>query len=401
MQVRRVLLLALGTFALGLDAYVLTGLLPGISTSLHTSLAAAGQVVTGFTLSYALLSPVLAASSATVNRKFVLIGGLVIFALANLASAASPQLRVLILCRVVAGAAAGIYSPSAAATATQLVPAGQRGRALSVVLGGLTIATVIGVPVGVLLAVHTSWRATLLLVAGLAVLASLGIAIFLPRISAPPPPGLRQRFTVLAQPWILGRISVMLLLGIANLGLYTYLAVILRSTAGISSGSLPGYLLAWGAAGAVGNIFVGWLLDHGRRAGLLLGGVIVVLAAALYAIPAAASSPAGVVIVLLAWGGTAWSLQVPLQYQLTKTFPGHAPTTVALLASSVYLGSALGSILDGALLSATAPKYLPLAAGSIALLAFIVNAATARIRAGTDATPAAAAAADRTTADQP
>lgn len=376
---RRVLLLALGTFALGLDAYVLTGLLPGISDSLHASLAAAGQVVTGFTLSYALLSPVLAASSATISRRAVLIGSLAVFALANLASAASPHLWVLIVSRVVAGAAAGLYSPSAAATATQLVPAEQRGRALSVVLGGLTIATVAGVPVGVLLAVHTSWRATLLMVAGLAVVAGAGIAVFLPQISAQPPPGLRQRFVVLVQPWVLGRISVMLLLGIANLGLYTYLATVLHSTAGVTSGSLPAYLLAWGAAGAVGNTFVGWLLDRGSRPGVLLGGVIMILAAALYAIPAVATNVAGVSILLALWGGAAWSLQVPLQYQLTKTFPEHAATTVGLLASSVYLGSALGSILNGALLSVSAPKYLPLAAGSIAIIAFVVNAVSVKL----------------------
>lgn len=245
---RRVFLLAIGTFALGLDAYVLTGLLPGIGSSFGTSEAAAAQVVTGFTLSYALGSPALSALSARVNRRTVLLVALGVFAAANLASAAAPALWVLICTRILAGAGAGLYAPSAAASAAGLVADEQRGRALSVVLGGLTLATVIGVSVGLLLGVHVGWRATLLLVAALAVVAGTGIAVFLPTISAPPPPGLKTRFAVLGDRFVLGRVSVMLVLGIANLGLYTYLATILHHSAQITTGQLPIYLLTWGPA---------------------------------------------------------------------------------------------------------------------------------------------------------
>ncbi|MEP9382490.1 MFS transporter [Nocardioides sp. KR10-350] len=367
----------MGTFALGLDAYVLTGLLPGIGSSFGTSPAAAGQVVTGFTVAYALGSPVLSVLSARASRRTVLLVALGIFAAANLASAAAPDLWVLISARVVAGAGAGLYAPSAAAAATGLVAREQRGRALAVVLGGLTIATVLGVPVGLLLGVHVGWRATLLLVAALALAAGAGIAVLLPPITAPPPPGLRERFAALGDRFVLGRVTVMLVLGIANLGLYTYLATVLHHSAQVTTGQLPLYLLVWGVGGGVGNTLIGWLLDQGRDAGQLLTITICLLAVALCLIPVLATGPVGVALVLFAWGFAAWSLQVPLQYQLTTTVPEHAATAVALLASAVYLGSAIGSAGNGILLDATSTAVLPLAAGALALVALGLNQVTA------------------------
>lgn len=376
----RVVLLAVGTFALGLDAYVLTGLLPGIGSDFATSQATAGQVVTGFTLAYALASPVLSALSARASRRTVLLVALGIFVAANLASAAAQDLWVLICARVVAGVGAGLYAPSAAATAAGLVAPERRGRALAIVLGGLTIATVIGVPVGLLLGVHVGWRATLLLVAALAFLAAAGVAVFLPPIIAPPPPGLRARFAVLGNRYVAGRVAVMLVLGIANLGLYTYLATILHHSAQVTTGQLPLYLLTWGVGGAVGNTLIGWLLDKGRGPAQLLTCMICLLGLALFLIPILATGPIGVAVVLFAWGFAAWSLQVPLQYQLTTTVPEHAATAVALLASAVYLGSAIGSAGNGVLLDATNTTALPLAAGVLALLALGLNQVSARSR---------------------
>lgn len=375
---RRVSLLAIGTFALGLDAYVLAGLLPGIGSSFGASAGAAGQVITGFTLSYALGSPALSALSARVNRRTVLLAALGVFAAANVASAAAPELWVLICTRVIAGVGAGLYAPSAAATAAGLAGDGQRGRALSIVLGGLTLATVIGVPVGLLLGVHVGWRATLLLVAALALIAGTGIAVFLPAVTAPPPPGLKARFAVLSDRFVLGRVSVMLVLGVANLGLYAYLAGILHHSAGITTGQLPVYLLTWGVGGAVGNTLIGWLLDHGRSPAMVLSGMTGLLAVALFLLPVGATGPAGAAVLLFTWGFAAWSLQVPLQYQLTTAVPRHAATAVALLASAVYLGAAIGAAGNGILLTAASVTVLPVAAGALALLALALNHLTGR-----------------------
>jgi predicted MFS family arabinose efflux permease len=144
--IRRVLPLSAGMFVLGLDAYVLSDVLGNISGDLHVTVAAAGQMVTAFTLSYALLSPVLATVSGSWPRRRVLLGAMALFTAANVVSALAPTLAVLIAARVVAGAAAGLFAPTAGATAGALVAPELRARALALSLGGLISATVIGVP---------------------------------------------------------------------------------------------------------------------------------------------------------------------------------------------------------------------------------------------------------------
>src|SRR5436309_9024094 len=147
----RVILLAAGMFALGLDAYVLAGVLPGIAGDLHAPVGDTGLIVTAFTLAYAFLSPVLATLTASWNRRWVLLSSLTLFTLANIGSAAARTLAVLMVTRVLAGIGAGLYVPTAAATAASLAGPDRRGRALALVAGGLQTATVVGVPVGALI----------------------------------------------------------------------------------------------------------------------------------------------------------------------------------------------------------------------------------------------------------
>ncbi|MBU9477695.1 MFS transporter [Burkholderia multivorans] len=370
-----VFLLAVGMFSLGLDAYVLAGLLPTIGSEFHVSLAATGQIVTAFTLSYAILSPLLAVASAKFDRRRVLIAGLVVFAAANIASILSGSLWALIVARVVAGAAAGLYSPSAASTAVTLVAKERRGRALSIILGGLASATVFGVPLGLMLAQRFGWRSTLAVVATLALVAAVGVAFRLPRVETVTP-GLRERVAVLGDRGVLARILVMLLAGTASLGTYTYLAPLLNSTAGIASASLPLYFFLWGAAGVVGNGLSGWLLDRGVKAHTLLTSGLGVLLIALASFPLVAKGPGGAVLVLVAWGISVWSLQVPLQHELARIAPDHTPTAIALLASSIYLGSAVGSGIGGFISNEAITKLGPIAAIAIFIALFVHLAAT-------------------------
>lgn len=372
----RVLLLAIGMFALGLDAYVLAGLLPGISQDFDSSIAATGQIVTAFTLSYALLSPLLAVLAAAADRRAILIGGLLVFALANVGSMLSPTLWMLMLTRVIAGLAAGLYAPAAAATAAGLVPAAARGRALALVLGGLSAATVFGVPLGLLLAEHFGWRSVLLLIVTLALIAAVGVAAWLPSIKASTP-SLGERLTVLSDRAVLGRIAVMLFAAMASLGLYTYLAPLLLGLTKVSPSVLPGYFFLWGVAGLAGNAVAGFLLDHRISSSRMLTVSLTVMAIVLLLFPIVGTSSMGAAAILLMWGATAWSLQVPIQHQLADITPEHAATTIALLASSIYLGSAIGSGLGAIVLTTSLRLLGPMAAVSTGI-ALIVHLRGAR-----------------------
>ncbi|MBU3750668.1 MAG: MFS transporter, partial [Mycobacterium sp.] len=138
----RVVLLAVGMFALGLDAFIVAGLIPDIAAQTGVAEAQVGQMVTVFTLSYAISGPLLS-SIIKADAKTLLLAAMVVFTLGNVASAVADSFALLLASRVVAGVGAGLYSPTAAAAAASLVSPERRGRALSVVLAGLSVGTVV------------------------------------------------------------------------------------------------------------------------------------------------------------------------------------------------------------------------------------------------------------------
>uniref|UniRef100_UPI000A8D66D6 MFS transporter n=1 Tax=Actinomadura kijaniata TaxID=46161 RepID=UPI000A8D66D6 len=193
----RALVLAGGTFAIGTDAFVVAGVLPGIAGSLGVGVPAAGQLVTVFALAYALLSPVMAAATGAWPRRRVLLTGLVVLALGNAATALAPGYGWVLAARAVAAAGAAMFTPAAGATAAALAAPEHRGRALSYVSVGLVSSTALGVPLGTLLGEAVSWRGTIWFVTALAAVAALAVALWLPPVPAPPAVGLRRRLAPL------------------------------------------------------------------------------------------------------------------------------------------------------------------------------------------------------------
>src|SRR5471030_2625272 len=149
---RRLIVLAAGMFAIGTDSFVVAGILPNVSKSLGVSVGVAGQMVTVYALSYALLSPVIAATAAHWPRKRLLLAGLAVFVLGNLATALAPTIEWVLASRLLAGLGAAMFSPTATATGASLVPPEKRARALAIVIAGLSSATALGAPMGTFLA---------------------------------------------------------------------------------------------------------------------------------------------------------------------------------------------------------------------------------------------------------
>jgi predicted MFS family arabinose efflux permease len=374
--VRRVLPLSAGMFVLGLDAYVLSGVLRNLSGSLHVTVGAAGQIVTAFTLSYALLSPLLATVSAGWRRRRVLLGALALFTAANIVSALAPSLVVLLIARTIAGAGAGLFAPTAAATAAALVAPELRARALALSLGGLITATVLGVPIGTVIGNHIGWRATMTLVVVLGALAALLIAVTLPDVTTAAPPSLRARLATLIDKRVAPVICLMLLVGISALGFYTYLGTILVTQIGVSKDLLPLYLMCWGAAGVAGNALVAFLIDRGHRPLLLLCVMLAVLALAFAALPLA--GPVSVLAVLIGYGVGGGSAQVPLQHRLLGVVGDRAPVAISLLSGALYLGAAIGTAIGAFALRVVSGSTLGLLATTPVLLALSIAIALAR-----------------------
>lgn len=174
---RKVLLLTIGMFALGFDAYVIAGLLPNMGATFKISASQTGQAVSVFTLCYALAAPIFATLLAGKPTRRILVLALAVFSLGNGASALASSFSMLLMARAIAGIGAGLYSPLAAAAAASLVPMQKRGRALSMTLGGMSTGTVIGVPLGLIIAEHLDWHATLWFITALGLIAMIGIVI--------------------------------------------------------------------------------------------------------------------------------------------------------------------------------------------------------------------------------
>jgi predicted MFS family arabinose efflux permease len=152
--------LALGTFAVGTESFMVAGLLPGMASDLAVSIAAAGQLVTAFAFAYALSSPILTALTSHIGRRTLLILAMGVFALANLIAWSAQDYRQLMAARIVLAFAAGLYVPGANALASAVAAPERRGRAIAIVNGGLSLAIAFGVPLGALIGDGMGWRAT-------------------------------------------------------------------------------------------------------------------------------------------------------------------------------------------------------------------------------------------------
>ena len=357
-SLRPVAVLAVGSFAMGTDSFVLAGILPNIAGGLHVSTAAAGQTITVFALTYALTAPLLAGITGALPRKPLMLAALVLFVLANLASAA-PTLALLLVARVAAGLGAALYTPNASAAAAALVSPARRGRALAMVLGGLTVGTVLGVPAGTAIGQRISWQASLVFVAVVGLVALLGILATLPSLALPPAVPLRARFALLGNRRVLAIVAVMLLASAASISVYTYVAVVLAHTAHITGTTLAAVLLVWGAGGAVGAFGSGALTDRygpGRTLLLAITTLTVTLAAL-----TVTTSVVVVFVVMAVNGAAAWAVATPNNHRLTALAPALPGVVISLNSSGIYLGQALGAGAGGLLLDhQLTPDLLPL-----------------------------------------
>ena len=215
-------ILAAGTFAVGTDAYIIAGFLPEMAQTLAVSNAAAGQALTVFAICYAVMSPILATLTTKLPRRPLLIAALVLLSAANIFGSLSSTLWQLLGARALAAFGAAIYTPNAGAVAARLVSQEQRGRALSIVIGGLTLSTALGVPLGSLASHWLGWRTALMIVSGLALLAAAGIGWSLPKLSGQAVIPLKERLAVVQQPGVRS-ILLLTILGMgATYTLYAY-----------------------------------------------------------------------------------------------------------------------------------------------------------------------------------
>ena len=170
---------------MGTSELVIAGVLPIIAADLDVSIALAGYLVTAYALAFAVVTPLVALTTARLPRRPMLLLCLGIFVMGNAVATFAPSFGWLMVARVVVAAASGVFEVIATATAAALVPEHQRGRAISVVVGGFSVALVVGVPVGTLIGVAFGWRAIFAALMGLGLIAAAGLVFLLPTLAPP------------------------------------------------------------------------------------------------------------------------------------------------------------------------------------------------------------------------
>jgi predicted MFS family arabinose efflux permease len=389
--------MALGTFAIGTEGFMIAPLLPSLAGDLSVSTATAGQLVTIFALTYALSSPVLTALTGSINRRRLLVLSMIGFALANAVAWAAKDYWSLMAARVLLALAAGLYVPSANALAGALVGPERRGAALAIVSGGTTIAVALGVPLGAIVGARFGWRMMFAGVGILALIATVGLMSGLARDvgGALVVAGLRERMSVIRRPAVLKALLVTTLWATGAYTVYTYVALFLSSAAGIEGPYLSAVLFVWGISAAAGLFIGGTLTDRfGARPVIVLGLLFLTIAfVSLSVIAALLSKPTAVAPVLAAivvWGMSAWAF-FPAQQTRLIGIVGikGAPIVLSLNASFMFIGFSLGAALGSVTLTHASPAALGWVGGLCVLASLTLAIATMRrARAVAAATPA-------------
>jgi len=370
---RRLLWLSAGAFATSLMAFVFAGLLPLISASTGISISQVGYLVTVYSLSYAIGTPILSAIAGAADRRRVIALALVVFVAGNLLAATGSSYPSLMAAQVVMGSAAGLFAATAQATAIALAGPEHRARAVATVVGGTTIAVAFGAPFASLVGNLAGWRATYLVVGAFALICLAVLWLRLPRGLPGLTLTLAERVAALGQPGILPSLGVTLLYLTGAFTVIAYMAPLAIDGAGLPVEMLPVMLLAFGIGAVAGNYASGQLADRiGPKrmivVALLSTSVICVLITAILEfLPKDIAGPA-LIGIMLPWGVIGWTFPPAQASRLVGLAPELANLTLPLNVSAMYFGMALGSFVGGRALEFAPAAELALIAAPFPLI---------------------------------
>lgn len=364
---KRLLWLAVGSFAMSTVGFVFSSLLPSIAADTHTSIPSAGYLITAFSLSYAIGAPLLSALAGTADRRYVLTAAMLVFVAGNIIAAASASFVSLLAAQVVMGMAAGLFAATAQATAVGLAGPQHRAFAISIVVGGTTFAVALGAPLGALIATFWGWRGTFSSIALLGLACALVLWLRLPRGLQGTRLTMAERLHSLGQPGVMPSLLVTLLYLTGAFVVISYLAPLAMQGAGLSAIALPEMLLAFGVGAVIGNLSSGYLADRigATRVvvlSLLLAALVcMTIALGLKLLPHALSGPL-LIAIMVPWGIIGWAFPPAQASRIVGYAPQVAHLTLSLNASAIYFGIAIGTVIGGRVLEFATPSDLGLVA---------------------------------------
>ncbi|SMX85214.1 MULTISPECIES: MFS transporter [unclassified Brevibacterium] len=372
--------LAIGAFAIGVTEFATMGLLPHIARELGITVPQAGHAVSFYAIGVVVGAPLITTIAAHMDRKNLLLGLMGLFALGNLASMLAPDAALFNIARFASGLPHGAYLGIGAIVASTLVPPNRRGRAMSRVMLGLTIANIVGVPIATALGNMFGWRSAYALVAGLGILCVVMVAIAVPRVKLGAAPSARGEMKALARP----QIVLTLLAGSVGFGgmfaVYTYITPTMTDVAGVPEVAIPWVLAVYGLGMTAGSLIAGPLVDKSiERSGI--GGMI--LSAIVLSAFGAFTHIAAVAIVALFLIGIAGSMiTTALQMRLLRDSHDAPSLSAAMNHAAFNLANALGAWLGGIVITAgmgyRAPAWVGVGLCLLGLIVLIIAIALRR-----------------------
>jgi DHA1 family inner membrane transport protein len=367
--------LFLAAFAFGTTEFVIAGVLPQVATGLDVSIPVAGYLVSGYAIGIALGGPLLTLVTTNLARRTLLLGLIAAFTLGQVACALAPGFASMLVLRMLIAVAHGSFFGIAMVVAVGLVAPERRGFAVALILSGLTVSNVIGVPLGAAIGNYFGWRATFWAMGILGLLASLAIVLWVPGTSGSGDarPALGRQIKVLGRQQAWTSLFLMLMLMIGQFVPFTYIAPLLQEVTGLDPVWIPWVLLLNGVGSTVGVFLGGRLADWKLMPSLIamLALQVVVLLAFYLASP----YPVPMVVAVFVWGALNFAIGTPIQTRIlswTADAPGLASS---LIPSGFNIGIALAASLGATMLNAgLGYQSLPLAGAAALLLAVGVAA---------------------------
>ncbi|BCG93432.1 MFS transporter [Mesorhizobium sp. 131-2-1] len=371
--------LFIAAFAFGTTEFVIAGVLPQVADGLGVSIPTAGYLVSGYACGIAIGGPLLALATKTVSRKILLIGLAIAFTIGQAACALAPDFTSMLLLRIAVAVAHGAYFGVAMVVAVGLVPEDKRGMAVAVILSGLTVSNVIGVPAGTAIGNLWGWRATFWVMGALGMAATAAMLALLPRTagSSNRPTSLSHEVRVLGRQQVWTSLILMLMLMIGQFGLFTYITPTLLEVTGLDESLVPWVLLLNGVGATIGVFLGGKLADWKLMPSLIT--MLFLQAAMLAVIYAVSPYPVPMIVAIVLWGGLNFAIGAPIQTRILAWTADASNLASSLIPSGFNVGIALAASLGAAMLNAGyGYRSLP-AVGALAMLVAVVVAVASQV----------------------
>lgn len=365
--------LTAGAFAIGMTEFVIMGLLPNVAEDLNVSISAAGQLITMYAMGVAVGAPILTVLTHKIPQKQLLCLLMVLFILGNIISVYAPNYAVLMGARLITALTHGTFFGVGAVIAANLVHPDKRAGAVSIMMAGLTIANIIGVPMGTFIGQHMGWRASFGTIAIMGMVTLVGLLFFIPKLKQDNPASIVQQITALANPKLL---LFLLIAALGNAGLFavfTYITPLLIEVTGFAEASVTWILILFGCGVTIGNIIGGKLADWKLMPTIL--GIYFTICVILTLFTFTVHSPIASVVTIFLWGAASFAVFPGLMVRimsLAKSAPALASTTSH---SAGNLGNASGAFIGGFVIIHLSITALPWVGAILVGLALVLGIA--------------------------